>query len=41
MVHAIMYGWITQSLMTLGAGLDWTLLKQEVLSAVRAYLKDT
>ena len=40
MVHAIMYGWITQSLMTLGASLDRTFLKQEVLSAVRAYLHD-
>jgi AcrR family transcriptional regulator len=40
MVHAIMYGWITQSLMTLGAGLDRAFLKQEVVSAVRAYLRD-
>ena len=40
MVHAIMYGWITQSLMTLGAKLDTVALKREVLSAVRAYLKE-
>lgn len=40
MVHAIMYGWITQSLMTLGAELDKAALKREVLSAVRAYLRD-
>ncbi|MDI1260201.1 TetR/AcrR family transcriptional regulator [Aquabacterium sp.] len=40
MVHAIMYGWITQSLMTLGAGLDRAFLKQEVLGAVRAYLRE-
>ena len=40
MVHAIMYGWITQSLMTLGPGLDKTALKREVLIVVRAYLRD-
>ncbi len=40
MVHAIMYGWITQSLMTLGAELDQAALKREVLIAVCAYLRD-
>jgi AcrR family transcriptional regulator len=38
MVHAIMYGWATQNLMTQGTGLDSTRLKQEVLFAVHAYL---
>lgn len=38
MVHAIMYGWATQSLMTQGSGLDTRRLKQEVLCAVHAYL---
>lgn len=40
MVHAIVYGWVTQSLMTLGAGLDKTLLKTELLRAVSGYLHD-
>ena len=40
MVHAILYGSITQSLMTLGADLNKVALKREVLSAVRAYLRD-
>jgi len=41
MVHAIVYGWVTQCLMTLGAGLDKARLKQELLSAVRGYLQDS
>lgn len=38
MVHTIVYGWVTQSLMTLGAGLDKARLKEELLSAVGGYL---
>lgn len=41
MVHAIMYGWITQSLITQGVGLDRTMMKREVVDAVRAFLRDT
>ena len=40
MVHAIMYGWITQSLMTQGVGLDRAAMKQEVVGAVSAFLRD-
>lgn len=40
MVHAIVYGWVTQSLITLGSGLDKALLKAELLSAVGAYLSE-
>lgn len=39
MVHAIVYGWVTQSLMTLGSGLSKDLLKKELLNAVSGYLR--
>ena len=39
MVHAIVYGWVTQSLMTLGSGLSKDLLKKELLNAVGGYLR--
>lgn len=40
MVHAIMYGWITQSLITQGVGLDRAVMTREVVFAVRAFLRD-
>ncbi len=39
MVHTMVYGWVAQSLMTLGSDLDKALLKQELMRAVGAYLK--
>lgn len=39
MVHAISYGWITQSLLTQGAGLDRIALLREMKRAVLAYLQ--
>jgi AcrR family transcriptional regulator len=39
MVHTMVYGWVAQSLMTLGTDLDKALLKQELMRAVGAYLK--
>jgi AcrR family transcriptional regulator len=39
MVHTMVYGWVAQSLMTLGTDLDKVQLKQELMRAVGAYLK--
>ncbi len=38
MVHAMVYGWVTQSLMTLGAGVNKADLVRELTDAVTAYL---
>jgi len=38
MVHSLVYGWVTQNLLTLGPELDRQALRTEVHLAVRSYL---
>ncbi|WP_298008964.1 TetR/AcrR family transcriptional regulator [uncultured Aquabacterium sp.] len=39
MIHAIVYGWMTQSLITQGPAVDGEALRDEVKAAVSAYLR--
>ena len=40
MVHSLVYGWVTQCLLTQGPGLDREALRHEAQAAVQSYLRD-
>lgn len=41
MVHVLVYGWVSQALLTQGARVDWPLMRTELGLAVRGYLAAT